>query len=286
MNSVLLPQKDILIQHRRDELQSYMSPDAQLQAPHFHYQSELLMVVDGTAEFVVDGQCYSLQRGSVLFMSNLEPHYASSSSAGFDRYMLRFSNEFFVSMLRDPTLLSVFKQRPGSFCHHHPCDPAEFDASLAHILRMEQEYQQQRPYWTLAISAHLCEILLEFYRHTPDFFPADQNSERQNLIFEIQNYLDSHLQEDLRLETVAERFFINPYHLSHSFSRVTGYPFKSYIITARLSKAKDLLINTDLEVNQICCEVGFGSVSHFIASFKQKEGLSPLQYRIRAHKKE
>lgn len=285
MSNVILPQKDILIRRRRDEIQSYMAPDAQHQTPHFHYQSELLLVVDGTADFVVEGRSYALERGSVLFMSNLERHYAIASSAGFDRYMLRFSNEFFVSLLRDPALLSVFRQRPESFCHHYRCNGEEFDPYYARIRRMEQEYQNQQPYWELAISARLSEILLEMYRREPNFFPADKNGERQSLIFEIQNYLDAHLEEDLRLETIAERFFINPYHLSHSFSRVTGYPFKSYIITARLSKAKDMLIHTDLEVNQICAEVGFGNTSHFISTFKQREGLSPLQYRIQARRK-
>lgn len=286
MSDLILPQKDVLIRHRRDNVQSYMAPGAQLRAPHFHYQSELFLTVDGTADFVVEGRPYTLKKGSVLFISNLERHYVLSSSVGFDRYTLRFSNEFFTSLLREPILLSVFKQRPENFSHLYQCSPEEFDRCLAHIQRAEQEYQQQKPYWALAISAQLCEILLEMYRSQPQFFPIDKSSERQSLIFRIQNYIDTHLQDDLRLETVADKFFINQYHLSHSFSRVTGYQFKSYIITARLSKAKDLLVHTDLEINQICAEVGFGSASHFISTFRQKEGLSPLQYRNRSRQKD
>lgn len=275
---------DILIRHRQDSVGTYMSPAVQGAAPHFHYQYELLLTVGGSADFVIAGVCYHIEPGSILFMSNMENHYILSSSPNYDRYTLRFSNEVLAAYLRDPLLLSIFKQRPEHFCHQYHCTPEQL-GHFTHLAQLiEQEYQAQAPYWDQIILSRVLTILVEMYRTRPESFPAHQSAESQSLIFNVQNYIESHLQEELTLDAVAGRFFVNKFHLSHSFSRVTGYTFKRYIILARIAKAKDLLLNSNEEVSAISQQVGFNNVSHFIRTFKGCEDISPLQYRNRARK--
>lgn len=277
-------EKDILIHHRQDRVGSYMSPDVQDAAPHFHYQYELLLTVGGEADFVIAGLCYHIQPGSILFMNNMENHYIVASSPSYDRYTLRFSSEVLAAYLRDPLLLSVFKQRPENFCHQYHCTPEQL-IRFAHLAQLiEQEYQTQAPYWDQIILSKLLIILVELYRTRPESFPAHQSAESQSLIFNVQNYIESHLQDELTLDAVAGRFFVNKYHLSHSFTRVTGYTFKRFIIMARIAKAKDLLLNSEEEISAISQAVGFRNVSHFIRTFKGCEGISPLQYRNRARR--
>ena len=67
---------------------------------------------------------------------------------------------------------------------------------------------------------------------------------------------------------------------------MTGYTFKSYILMARISKAKDLLLSTDWEVRAISEAVGFHSSSHFLRTFRGIENLSPLQDRGQARRQE
>ena len=52
-----------------------------------------------------------------------------------------------------------------------------------------------------------------------------------------------------------------------------------WIKSKRLEHAKTLLIETDLNINQICYDCGFINSSHFIKSFKEKYNLPPHQYR-------
>ncbi len=284
MDTQFSPQKDILISHRKNQVQGYMSPEHQQAAPHFHYQYELLLCVEGTAEFVIAGHAYNLTPGSILFMSNMETHWILSYSKGYERYTLRFSNDIVELYLRDPLLLSIFKQRPKGFSHHYQCGEQEFARYLNLIQLMEQEYRQLKPYWVQMIASKLVTILVSMYRRHPEHFPGSQNAENQNLIFNVQNYIELNLGEDLSLDAVAAKFFISKYHLSHSFTQVTGYSFKEFIITGRISKAKDLLLTTQDEVSAIGRATGFHNASNFIRTFKSREGLSPLQYRNRARK--
>lgn len=277
------PEKDILIHYRQNPVQGYMLPQQQC-SPHFHYQYELLLCVAGEADFVIAGRVYHISRGSLLFMSNLENHSICSYSQGYERYTLRFSNELVALHLRDPLLLSIFKQRPADFSHLYVCGEKEFDHYLHLIQLMEQEYLQREPYWEQMIAAKLQTILVCMYRRHPESFPGSRNAENQNLIFNVQNYIEMNLGEDLSLDAVAGKFFVSKYHLSHCFTQVTGYSFKEFIITSRISKAKDLLLTTQDEVSAIGQTVGFHNASNFIRTFKAREGISPLQYRSQARK--
>ena len=121
MLSPFSPDKDIQIIYRNDKVKDYMSPDIQERKPHFHYQHELLLSVSGSAEFEIVGQPYRIAAGSILFMSNMENHAIRSSSRDYARYTMRFSDEVLLAYLRDPLLLSVFRQRPDGFLHEYHC---------------------------------------------------------------------------------------------------------------------------------------------------------------------
>jgi AraC-like DNA-binding protein len=284
MVNEFLPEKDILIYHRQDDVASYMSPTSHKSAPHLHYQYELLLTVGGTADFVVGESCYAIAEGSFLFINNMEPHYIRASSPGYDRYTLRFSSEALAAGLHDPVLMSAFKHSSMNFCHHYCCAAEQARRFTAIVRRMAAEYEEQDVYWAQMILSRLHILMMELYRSNPAFFPVQQSTESQRLVLDAQNYIETHLQEELTLDLVADHFFVNKFHLSHSFTRVTGYSFKQFIIAARIAKAKDLLLNTSTGISAVGAQVGFPNSSHFIRTFKTNEGVTPLQYRNRAFK--
>lgn len=280
-----LPGTDIHIAHRQDAVKQYMSADIQNERPHFHNQCELIMVVGGEAVFYVAGKTYRLASGDMLCISNMENHHILSHSEGYDRYTVRFSSEALSVLIHDPLLLSIFKQRPQHFCHQYRCGKEE-EAQYVHMLdTMLGEYQEKQPYWDYLVASGLRSMLIHMYRNHREAFPGSRLQSGQAIIFDVQNYIESHLQETLTLEAIAGRFFINKFYLSHIFSSVTGYTFKRYVIMARLAKAKDLLLHSDDEVQIIASHCGFSSASHFIRVFRRDEGISPLQYRNRARNK-
>ena len=84
--------------------------------------------------------------------------------------------------------------------------------------------------------------------------------------------------EELSLEACAEQVGVSPFTLSRVFKMVKGVNFVDYLTSVRLAKAKELLVETDLKVNEIAERVGYQS-SYLIRVFKKIEGVTPGQYR-------
>ena len=99
--------------------------------------------------------------------------------------------------------------------------------------------------------------------------------------------VESALQKHWSLPLVARQFRFSISVFSREFSRFTGRSFSDFLLQKRLEKARRLLAETALPLNQIAEVCGFTSTNYFLQIFKRKMGQSPGQYRRHpdAHKK-
>ena len=72
---------------------------------------------------------------------------------------------------------------------------------------------------------------------------------------------------------------LSPYYLIRLFRRTYKQTPHQYLIQVRISRAKELLSNSDLSITEICADVGFESLGSFTALFRKSVGLSPSVYR-------
>lgn len=72
-------------------------------------------------------------------------------------------------------------------------------------------------------------------------------------------------------------------HLQHLFKKEVSVSIKQYVKNLRLEKARILLETTNLRVKEICSEVGYGDISHFLRDFSNAFGSSPKKYRMIFH---
>ena len=86
---------------------------------------------------------------------------------------------------------------------------------------------------------------------------------------------------DMSLKMIADHFNLTANHCSIVFRRVSGVPYKQYLTTLRLTEAKRLLEETDLNVHEIAELVGYGKASNFIKKFSEEFGDTPLAYRLK-----
>lgn len=115
-------------------------------------------------------------------------------------------------------------------------------------------------------------------------FPCEGESaaEDENIVF-LKEYIHRHYDEALSLESLGEKVHLNASYLSHHFKAVTGKNLLSYLTEVRMTKAAELLANSDLKVNIIGDMVGYHKTQYFISLFKKKYGLTPQQYRRQQH---
>ncbi len=91
--------------------------------------------------------------------------------------------------------------------------------------------------------------------------------------------MNGKLDEEIDFEILARNLGISYSKFRSDFKRQTGLPPLQYFLLLKIEKAKGLLINTDFSSKQIAYELGFESEHYFCRIFKQKTGMSPLQFR-------
>jgi len=94
------------------------------------------------------------------------------------------------------------------------------------------------------------------------------------------NYIDSHFNEKITLEAVADKLTLNPCYLSTLFKKETGKTFAGYVLDMRIRTAISLLTKTDYSYTQIAYSLAFCSQSHFTKTFHKHTGYTPKQYRM------
>lgn len=95
----------------------------------------------------------------------------------------------------------------------------------------------------------------------------------------IRQYIQYHVDEDLRIDHLASRVYLSQSYLSYIFKKETGMNLSRYIRQCRMEKAKELLTTSDMKITKICEKVGFSNVSYFCQSFRDYTGMSPEKYR-------
>ncbi len=125
----------------------------------------------------------------------------------------------------------------------------------------------------------LLEIMQGLYNEAIDSFIAEETPEPGNDIAELVAYIDAQKDDIPNVYEVAERFGVSPSNLSHQFKRATGETLSNYIAAHKLRVARELLVNTDMDVAQIGERLGYTHPSSFIRMFHKVEGITPAQYR-------
>lgn len=94
------------------------------------------------------------------------------------------------------------------------------------------------------------------------------------------DYMEAHFSRpDLSVEEAAEISSLSTSHFRRQFRMVYGVSPKQYLLSVRISKARELLTGANLSVTEIAESVGFESIYHFSKAFKAICGMSPLAYR-------
>ena len=88
-----------------------------------------------------------------------------------------------------------------------------------------------------------------------------------------------HLDEDLRIEVLADHAAMSPRTLIRRFRAELGISPRQWVLAHRIDRARQLLEETDLTVEQVAAAVGFTSAGSLRPHFREVTGLTPTEYR-------
>ncbi|MDU7363281.1 response regulator [Clostridium sp.] len=114
------------------------------------------------------------------------------------------------------------------------------------------------------------ELIEAMYKSTVKYSPVVQ---------QIVNIVNDRYYEELSLKTLAHQYNINSSYLGQIFSKETGSSFSEYLNKTKNMKAKELILNTNMKINDIAKAVGYIDTSYFYRKFKKYYGVCPSTLR-------
>ncbi|MRM89908.1 AraC family transcriptional regulator [Faecalicatena contorta] len=227
----------------------------------------IVYTVSGKGYLEYEGQTYPITKGQCFYI-NCEQHhlYRTGREEDWEILWIHFNGN---------SALGYYK---------------EFTRNGFQILSVRDEFFMERTLWRIIalnqkkdlttelvtsnlINGMLTELLLQTATNNADTFLIP------DYIRQIVRLIDKNFKSGLPLSYFEEFTHRSRYHILKEFKKYIGVTIHEYIITARISYAKELLKYSDLPVSEIAFEAGMNNVTHFINLFKAREGATPLAYR-------
>lgn len=95
----------------------------------------------------------------------------------------------------------------------------------------------------------------------------------------VEQYILKHYMDELSLDILADKVYLTSHYLSSMFNREKGIGINRYIKNVRMEKARELLLDTNMKINDICKAVGYSNLSYFCKAFRNEHGMTPEKYR-------
>lgn len=107
----------------------------------------------------------------------------------------------------------------------------------------------------------------------------EQKEEKVPVIEQIITEIQEHYTENITLTELAKKYGISVGDLSSLIKENVGLSYSDYVTARRIQKAKELLEDERLSMEQIAEQTGFRDHFYFIKVFKKHTGITPGKYR-------
>lgn len=242
---------------------------------HYHEFCKLLLLISGSGGYWAEGRHYSLEPGDIVLLGSRcihKPEFAAD--APYERIIVYISPEFLQrSSTEDCNLLDVFSGENGHV-YRPKSGASQKIASL--MASLERELSGQEYGRILLSSGLLLRILVGIGRDLRQGggIPAEPTQPTDPRIAQIQSYIDSHLDEDLTMDMIAEVAFLSKFHMMRLFRSHTGLSIHQYLSQRRLLAAREL-IRQGISATDAAFRCGFGSYSSFTRAYAKHFGTTP-----------
>ncbi len=124
-------------------------------------------------------------------------------------------------------------------------------------------------------SSHLTRFACDY----ADYLTQLRHSEPTGILRDIEREIRENYAENLTLQDLGRKYFINSSYLGQIFRKAYGQSFKNYLTLHRVNEAARLLLHTDRKIGDIAESVGYRDIDYFISKFIEIKGCTPSRYR-------
>lgn len=107
------------------------------------------------------------------------------------------------------------------------------------------------------------------------------NSKDSKFIRNVVGLMKERMSENITIKDFAEHFSFSPSHIGFLIKEKSGNTFNELLVQLRMEKACELLRQPGVKIYEVADQVGYRYLPYFSRQFKEKFGLTPLEYRKR-----
>lgn len=106
-----------------------------------------------------------------------------------------------------------------------------------------------------------------------------QQTNHSMIVDKLISIVQTRYMEDLTIKQIAEEVLYSPNYLSMIFKRECGMGFYDYLVSVRMKRAKQMLLEENVKIYQVANAVGYEDTVAFIKRFRREFGCTPAQFR-------
>ncbi|WP_127495302.1 helix-turn-helix transcriptional regulator [Paenibacillus glycanilyticus] len=230
-------------------------------------QYVLQYVVDGIADYPIEGTPYTTKRGDLLFHRPMERHSILPHPS--EPYVcISIVFHFGLSPFPIPELYES-KHYLGNYSDH------PINNMLSDLVT---SYRQPGIIHQMRCQSLLMRILAEASQRNKENAQAKNDASNKPQVVLVKNYLHEHYARDVQLKELEVLSGWSKNYLLLVFRKYMGMSPMQYLTWLRINKAKELAIHSNLTISEIAESVGYSDVHTFGRMFKKKTGHSLSQF--------
>jgi AraC-like DNA-binding protein len=258
---------------------------------HYHPQCEIMYVLESSGTRIAGDSIKRFRPGEIVFIGPDLPHiwknddlyYRKNSRKNARAIVIYFSRDFLgkdmdniPEMFDVRDLLNTAKQ--GMLFQ------GETRKKLAYLLKQSINADGLDRFLLLFNMLKVMAKSNEYQILSSRIFSSAINQKEFDRINIIYNYILEHFKNNIRLEEISKVSNMTPNAFCRYFKLRIGMTFVHFVNEVRVGYACKLLIESKMNITQICYESGFENFSNFIRQFKKIKGITPKTYRAQAIK--
>ncbi len=257
--------------------------DGVYEPEHTHDFIEIVYILKGKCQHIVDGEIFNTKHGDALFINYNQTHSINGEC----------ETEIINILIRPEYINESLKNNENAFALLHLLEFEDFSKILNEnkrkitfsgnereqfeiiIKNISSEFNNKNPGFELLIRSQFNILLIMLFRKMSLNLEEGFNGVSDKLL----SYITQHCCEKITLESIAKLCNYNKSYFSRIFKEYTNTTFTEFVKKARIEKAKELLTQTDSSITDIVYKVGYSDKTKFFSHFKACTGISPLRYR-------
>ncbi len=251
--------------------------------PIYDYEIEYFQRSEGAA-IILDGTKYPIENSDIVFK---RPGMINQGIAPYTCYVVCFD---LIGEKRRDNLFYMFHDNQQYQCNYvnswldsiptftHIESPERFNILFQDL---RHEFIKGGESSLVLMKSYMLQLLYNLHPDSNNSLDPhiSKPSAYHGIFIRVCDYIESHLNENLNLNIIAEIAGLDPFHFHKLFTKHFEITPLNYITGLRIEKAKHLLIHNNSPISEIAEESGFPNFPYFCSLFKQYTNTTPSKFR-------